>query len=75
MEKPFADLDGNSNFDLNDLFTALRNVVYISLACFVIIIEGQNPELDVYTDVEIGLIVCSSFGAVLLEKFISLKWK
>lgn len=70
----FFDADSDGRVDIFDVFTIIRYIVYISLACYVVIVEGINPVEDVYTDVEITLIVVSSFGSVLLEKFISLKF-
>lgn len=70
----FWDADEDGKVTLVDVFAILRNVVYITLACYVIIAEGQNPKDDVFTNWEMGLVVCSSFGAVLLEKFITLRW-
>lgn len=71
----FWDANEDGTVTLLDVFTILRHIVYIALACYVIIVEGQNPEVEVYSDMKIGLIVCSSFGAVILEKFLSLKFK
>lgn len=71
----FWDADNDGHVTLLDVFTIIRYVVYISLACYVVIVEGQHPEDDVFTDVEMGLIVTASFGAVLVEKYIGLKFK
>lgn len=70
----FWDADNDGEVTLLDVFTIIRYVVYISLACYVVLTEGMHPSEDVFTDIEMTLIVVSSFGAVLLEKFISLKF-
>lgn len=70
----FWDADNDGNVTLLDVFSILRYIVYITLACYAIVTEGSNPKEDVFTDIEMSLIVCASFGAVILEKFISLKF-